>query len=219
MLSRDLQTKYLRGCKPKRSFTSRLASRLLSHHFVTDLRVRLARSQTGAELRPATSTFRQQLALMTSACLPLRSASLLPLFLRSPSRVQIDLPGAHGPVVALGEHDQQLVHLLPTARTFEGCLPPNATAFLTETYPDRNIVHLHEDAWDHSGCICRSRLLARAGRRASRHLARKTSVRRIEAALYIPFLDQHHLHGASASTCLDLPLMLRRCARRKQDPT
>ena len=123
---------------------------------------------------------------------------------------RLELEGRSGTVLLLrGDREGELddatassapasglaLHLLPTPRSLQDCAPPAAMAQLTAANPCLQIVHLHQDIWQHRGDICRSRLLARLGRLGSRTFARKTIAKRISAAAYVPFLEDHHLWG------------------------
>ena len=121
----------------------------------------------------------------------------------------LELEGRSGTVLLLGGDQEGILdeassappasglalHLLPTPRCLQSCAPPAAMAQLTAANPSLQIVHLHEDIWQHRGDICRSRLLARLGRLGSRTFARKTIAKRISAEVYVPFLEDHHLWG------------------------
>ena len=124
---------------------------------------------------------------------------------------RLTLEHSYGLVVALGSSRggtgdgddlcALALHLLPWPRCAGAVMPATANARLTEECAQlgspRVLVHLHEDVWRTRGDIARARLLARLGRVRSRVFARKTRVCRIGAATYMPFLEEHHLWGAT----------------------
>ena len=94
------------------------------------------------------------------------------------------------------------LHALATPCAAEDVLPADATAALACSWQDDAdgdgaalpLVHLWEDQWRFQRPIVSSRLLAMNGR-SRRIFARKTSVRRIDAATLERFLREHHLWG------------------------
>lgn len=91
------------------------------------------------------------------------------------------------------------LHLLrsPTATT--EVIPAKTTSALSDRLAARprmrrRLVHLWEDQWREHGDIVRSRLLASLGR-TRREFARRTHVRRIDAATLDAFLVDNHLWG------------------------
>jgi len=119
----------------------------------------------------------------------------------------LELAGATGPVVVLfkgaADHGEcaLALHLLASPRRAADVRPAWSNARLTDACASHGspsvLVHLHEDIWRSRGEIVRARLLARSGRVGARLFARSTTVRRIPAAEYIPFLDSNHLWGAT----------------------
>jgi len=65
--------------------------------------------------------------------------------------------------------------------------------------PMGTIVHLHQDVWNRSPEIVRSRLRSKCGMFHQRIYARQTIVKRIPKAVYIPFLEDNHLWGATGA--------------------
>ena len=141
-----------------------------------------------------TSTFRDEL---------LRWSSKERLSLRDHPSVR----GADGrPLLLVGPSEDAppklALHALATPRAAEDVLSPDATAALACSWQqdsDRNgavlpLVHLWEDQWRFQRPIVSSRLLAMNGR-SRRIFARKTIVRRIDAATLESFLREHHLWG------------------------
>eukprot|EP00967_Tisochrysis_lutea_P090552 scaffold129629_cov37-Tisochrysis_lutea.AAC.3 len=123
---------------------------------------------------------------------------------------RLQLEGAWGPVLAIqgggggggGRGSANLaLHLLASPCSPADVQPPGCNAWLTdacaERHPPTTLVHLHEDVWRSRGDIVRARLLARCGCVRSRLFARSTTVRRIAAAEYMPFLDANHLWGST----------------------
>ncbi|KAL7554305.1 hypothetical protein ACHAWF_017743 [Thalassiosira exigua] len=65
--------------------------------------------------------------------------------------------------------------------------------------PSTIIVHLHEDVWNRSPAIVRSRLLSKCGVVDRRIYARKTVARRVGKSEYLPFLETNHLWAATSA--------------------
>jgi len=70
------------------------------------------------------------------------------------------------------------------------------------------IVHLHQDVWRRSSNIVKSRLRSKCGIHANKNsdsiiqgriYARRTEVKRISRAQYMPFLEENHLWGATGA--------------------
>mmetsp|Transcript_20366 Transcript_20366/g.38472 ORF Transcript_20366/g.38472 Transcript_20366/m.38472 type:complete len:583 (-) Transcript_20366:41-1789(-) len=67
------------------------------------------------------------------------------------------------------------------------------------TKPMTSIVHLHQDVWNRSPKIVRSRLSSKCGRFDRRIYARQTIVKKIPKTSYLPFLEENHLWGATGA--------------------
>jgi hypothetical protein len=73
-------------------------------------------------------------------------------------------------------------------------------AHLTSAFANEHIiVHLHEDVWNRSPDIIRSRLRSKCGLHNKRIFARQTRVKRIPKSEYLTFLERNHLYGALSS--------------------
>jgi hypothetical protein len=91
------------------------------------------------------------------------------------------------------------LHLLPSPKSPQDCLPPRCTQSLTDRLVNKNnndsVVHLHQDVWCDKTRIVQSRLLQKCGRVKERYFARKTTSRRITADVARTFLTTNHLWG------------------------
>ena len=61
------------------------------------------------------------------------------------------------------------------------------------------MVHLHQDVWNRSSNICKSRIRSKCGRHDYRIYGRQTIVKRIPKSDYLPFLEQNHLWGGTGA--------------------
>mmetsp|Transcript_22200 Transcript_22200/g.46841 ORF Transcript_22200/g.46841 Transcript_22200/m.46841 type:complete len:229 (+) Transcript_22200:182-868(+) len=91
------------------------------------------------------------------------------------------------------------LHLLPTPQSPAEVLSSSANVDASDEWETRNVagpplVHLWQDEWMEKSDIVRSRLLAMTGK-SERIMARKTFVRRINAATLENFLQENHLWG------------------------
>jgi hypothetical protein len=95
-------------------------------------------------------------------------------------------------LISCGSTADTVLHLIPTQRR-----SPILAKNLTDSFPDKTIIHLHQDVWERQSEICQSRLLEKLGAsKAGRIFGRKTTVQRLLKEDAHDFLREYHLWGS-----------------------